>query len=399
MRSLEARAFYFCLACLKHYFPLELFILASFPSLRRLFGFDPLLACFLLPNIAVYATGQFISLFAQDLGFSYWEIGLVSASFYLGSMLSYFLFGRLSDVTGRKTMLVKIGFVISAVLFSAQFFINDFSSFFVLRFVAGFAMGVYSFPLFAIAAVKKDYRQEIGLTGALGQLGSFFGAAFAALIGDVRLLFAFSGVFFVFSLFASLKIARVRIVRVKVPKIPLAMLWKNRAVYTAYFLRHTGANAAWVVFPIFLRGLGASLFWIGAISAFNLLLQYFFMKKIGELAQKGRLDDKKLAAGGAIATALAFALVIFIPHFAFAFLFMAIIAAAYSMLYTGSMFYVASRNPEKASSASILGTIISLSTVVGMVAGGVVSQWFGIPGAFAFAVILSLSAMVVSQKM
>jgi DHA1 family multidrug resistance protein-like MFS transporter len=54
-----------------------------------------------------------------------------------------------------------------------------------------------------------------------------------------------------------------------------------------------------------------------------------------------------------------------------------VLAVSWATLYIGSLTYLIRNNVEKATSSGILTSVISLSTVLGSILGGIVSQLFG----------------------
>jgi len=351
-----------------------------------------------MSSAATAAASVFIPLLARQLGISYADLGIVSASFWAGAIISYYLFGWLADATGRKSALIKVGLALSCIAFLAQFFIADFFSFTAIRFLAGFATGIYAYSMVAAASSLPKYKKEIGLLSAFGSLGWFLGYVFASLLGDARILFVASGAMYLVAFLASTRMASLRHVKKSLPLNPLNLLRKNKSVYLTYFLRHLGANAVWLIQPLFLQQLGASEFWIGAIMAVNVLAQFFLMKWVGQEAQKGALDEKKLVRQGAIVAGALFALYPFIPNFYFAIAIQLMIAVSWSFMYVGSMIRLASTNSEKAASAGLLGSVLSLSTILGAIAGGLLAQQFGMLSTFAFAVLLCGASFLASKE-
>ncbi len=353
----------------------------------------------LLAHAAISASGIFIPLLAQELGMSYLGLGIASSAFWLGSVASYYLFGRLSDELGEKSKLIKGGLLFASACFFGQLFANDFVSLTALRFLAGFSIGVYAYPLVALVASQEKYKRELGTLSAFGALGWFLGSIAAAFFTEVKVLFALSGGFFLIAFALSLKLPAMRTPGVPVPLLPIGLIRRNFPLYFAYLLRHLGASAVWVIQPLLLQELGADKFWIGVTLALNPFAQFFLMKKVGELTENKVIDDKKLIRIGAIASALVFAAYAIIPNFYFALLVSLLIAISWSFLYVGSMVYLTSRNAEKATATGLLGSFLSLASVLGLFAGGALSEAFGIRSTLAFAFALCVASLFVSREL
>ncbi|MEM3144352.1 MAG: MFS transporter, partial [Candidatus Nitrosotenuis sp.] len=57
----------------------------------------------------------FMPILAQNLTTSIFEVGITVASFFLAQILSSMYFGRVSDVSGRRLVFIRAGFVVCAI--------------------------------------------------------------------------------------------------------------------------------------------------------------------------------------------------------------------------------------------------------------------------------------------
>jgi len=171
---------------------------------------------------------------------------------------------------------------------------------------------------------------------------------------------------------------------------------RNRDVYFSFLVRHTGANAVWIIFPLFVLQLspraadgGPDYTWLGIIYAANSLSQGIIMQFLD------RYDGRKLVAAGELLTLATFIGFYFSQNRIDLLLWSFVLAASWSCLYVGSLKTILSRSPEKATASGLLTSTTSLSAMLGPLLGGVVSHFFGgYRSTIAFAAIMTVVAIV-----
>ena len=347
-------------------------------------------------NVGVSLSWLFVPLLARDLGLSFVELGTVGTAYGIASLFSYSFFGRLSDLTRRRLIFIQAGFALAALTFTLQVFMHDLFSMVLVRWFAGLSIGVFTFPLLAYISGRSGYRRRVGWFAGFGTLGWFTGYLLGGLLSDWFLAFAVSGLFFFTGFLLSLGFRELR-----EPLVRIRPFWtvvrENSAVYASYLLRHTGAQAMWIVFPLFLREeLGASIFWVGLIMALNTGSQFLFMGLIGRTARGG--EGGQLLRLGLLLSAVVFASY----HFSFSYLQLIpvqlLLGIAWSALYVGSLLHLLEKNVERATSTGVLGSTISLAAVIGPLLGGSISEFFGMRAVFLFACALTLAGLAVSKS-
>ena len=356
-------------------------------------------ASYFLAYVAYALCYLFIPLFGKDLGLSLFEIGLAGTAFGLGGFLSYYAFGRWSDIAGRRDTFIKAGLLASSIAFLAQLFMTDFYSMAVIRFFAGLDVGVFSFPLMAAAASRHEkVRKSLSGISAWGSFGRSFGGAIFAFLAGSQQIFTASALFFFLAFIVSLFLPKIESQKVSVPKFPKQLLKKNWPVYLTFLVRHTSANSVWVVYPLFFKSLGASNFWLGIIWAVNPLTQFILMHAIGGYAEKHSTDSRKLIKAGTIATAVAFLALGFVTDYFHIIPIQIIIAASFSLLFVGCLINLSENNAEKATATGLLGSIQSLALIIGPLLGGAIAQAFGMQSVFLFAAVGSVVSLVIAEK-
>ncbi|MEM2915235.1 MAG: MFS transporter, partial [Candidatus Bathyarchaeia archaeon] len=324
----------------------------------------------ILTNTSVTASAIFIPNLADELGASNVEIGLIGAAYGVAFFISSNFFGRMADIKERK-LIMEAGLLISAIAFAIQALtlihpLNTVFAVGVMRFLAGFSAGI--FPP-ALIAYVYEAKLRLGKFTAWGSLGWAVGSLAAGYIGNYMGIFLLSSMLFLTAFIFSTRLPSVEGLNLNVPTFPMELIKKNLTIYLAYFLRHVGASAIWVVFPLYLVSLDANFFWIGILYAINNLTQFMVMLKID------RFRNFNLILAG-----LGFSLVTFTGYIqAVSFYqiipFQITLGFGWSCLYVGSLKFLLERNDEKATVSGLLGSVISLSSVIGPIFGGFISNF------------------------
>jgi MFS family permease len=183
--------------------------------------------------------------------------------------------------------------------------------------------------------------------------------------------------------------------RVAVPAFPLGVIKRNRDVYISFLIRHTGANAVWVIFPIYVLSLsprtasgGPDYTWLGIIYAANALSQAVIMQFIDAF------DGRRLVVAGEALTVATFIGFYFSTNHIHLLIFSFPLAASWSCLYVGSLKTIMERSPEKATASGLLTSTTSMAAIFGPLLGGVVSEVFGYRETILFAAVLTVVALI-----
>jgi len=321
-----------------------------------------------LANMANVLSLLFIPMFAESLGATYLEIGFIVGIFSASTLLSSFIFGRVADLHHLRSVLL-FGFGIAVATFFLQIFARDPASLMLARALAGFSVGIYPGALIAYVHYRK---QSLGRFISLGSLGWMVGFFAAGLIGEnMNSLFLLSSFFYLLCFLFAFRLRDIEKPQVNLSYFSLDTLLKNAGPYFALFLRHTGAVGVWTIFPLYLRQLGATDLWIGLIYAVNPAVQFLVMRRLDELG------NERLIHIGYPLSAVGFVSFILAPSYLYIIPGMFIIACSWSFLYVGSTRLVVERNPDKATSAGLINSMIGAAGVVGALMGGFFSQVFG----------------------
>lgn len=321
-----------------------------------------------LSNMANVLSLFFIPVFARSFGASYFEVGLIVSVYSAATLLSSFVFGRLGDLHRlRTTLLGGLGF--SSLAFFLQIFASDPATLMLSRAFTGFTVGICPGALIAYVHYRKE---SLGKFVSLGSLGWMAGFLLAGLIGGkMNMLFLLSAVFYIFCFLQALKLKDVPKPRLEIPYFSLDTLLKNSGIYFSLFLRHTGALGVWAFYPLYLKQLGASDFWIGFIYAINPAVQFLIMRRLDSF------ENKKLIHAGYLVSVIGFVSYALAPSYLYIIPSMFLVACAWSFLYVGSTRQVVELNPDKATAAGLINSMIGAAGVAGGILGGVSSQLLG----------------------
>ncbi|MCW3981407.1 MAG: MFS transporter [Candidatus Bathyarchaeota archaeon] len=318
------------------------------PNLIRLLSFA---------SIMSYLT--YLPILAKDLGLSEIEIGLVVASYSLTLFFSSFIFGRASDRTGRKSYLL-VGLSSSAIAFFMLTLAQDFSTLLILAVFVGFCLGIYPASLIAYVHERK---RDLSRFSSFGSLGWTFGLLAASLIVtyfSINSMFIFGGVLFLSSFLTVLSMDFPKHIALEVPRFPSLVIRKNLSLYLAILIRHSGATMIWTFWPLFLRELGANLFWIGIVQTINALSQFVFMYTLSR-----RIRYTSSIIGGLLLSGITFLSFTLAADFWQILPLQVLLGISWALMYVGALRYLTERNVEKATTSGLLESVLSLSAVIG----------------------------------
>lgn len=324
-----------------------------------------------------------------DFGASESMIGLIAGAFAAFGFISSYMFGRASDMHGRRLILL-IGLLLSGfmtVVQAASLIWGGFAMFAGTRILLGFCGGIFPAALLAYA---YDAKGKMGKFSAWGAFGWGVGNLSVGLFGtfyEAAYLYCAAILFVSFAV--ALRLPFTKEVRMEVPLFPAAIIKSNAPVFSAMLIRHTGASMIWVTYPLFLASIGADARWIGIIYAVNAFGQFFVMNLLDSF------DPALLVAvglGSSAATFFTFSLVgsywQIIPA-------QILLATAWGCLYVGSLRYVMDRNKEKATVTGLLSSTMSLSGILGPVLGGFAATALGFKGTIGVATVMSIVALTI----
>lgn len=329
-----------------------------------------------LSSVAISASYVFIPLLAKESGASDIQLGMIGVIYGLTAFISSYLFGRASDVYGRK-FLLHLGLGVSTITFFLQVltdptFVSPFWAdpwlLALARGLAGFSIGV--FPPALIAYVYET-GNPLGRFSSFGALGWAIGTFAAGLIAIYWGAFILSSACLLLAFLVSLTMPRVNSPRLSIPFFPKSVIKKNWRLYLSVFMRHAGANSIWITYPLYITSLGGNEFWIGIIYTLNTASQFFVMRFVD------RFKERILVSLGLILSSATFFSFTLAQVFFQLFPMQVLLGCSWAFLYVGSLLYLMRRNVEKATCTGMLGSVINLAAVSGALLGGMISEFLG----------------------
>ena len=324
----------------------------------------------LLANAAGSASIIFIPLYARQFAATNDQIGFIVASFNGFVLFASFVFGRAADLYGIRRFL-RAGLALSAVAALTQIVAHDPWTVALSRAFLGFTSGMFPAALLAYA---KTADRLIGRFASLGSLGWAVGTLAAGFLdwispGVLWPVFGFSaGLYFAgFLLSGGAPLAPEG--RVRIPFLPVEVLRRNLPIYLSVLIRHTGANMVWVIFTLYLADIGRmSGLQIGIVFTLNPLVQFLVMRRTD------RLSSGTLLATGLGLSAVTFLTFTVSADFAWILGTQVLLGVSWATLYTGALRFIAEQNREMATAGGLLTGVLSVSSIIGPIAGGLLSS-------------------------
>ncbi len=331
----------------------------------------PAIACILISffsAIGLQASGIFLPIFADDIGASKFQIGIVGAGFgaaYLGSSL---FFGRLSDMRGRLPF-IRGGLGLATAAYFIEIWVKSPAALIGVRTMLGFCIAMSD------AALMAYNFEKSGRTGrfvSLAALGWLCGGIVSIFYQDYKGLFILSFAACAAAFAISWTLAREEYRHSSRPAINRTFI-KNYKIYVPFLLRNIGGNMFWFIMPLFLVSLGGTKSWVAIIQCVNTATQFVVMMFMDRL-KASFLFVAGMATSGLvfIGYALARNCAQIIPS-------QVLLALSWSGIYIGALMLLFKQNEERATSVGVLLSAGSLSQAVGPFLGGIVAQYWGYP--------------------
>ncbi|NMG83783.1 MAG: MFS transporter [Methanosarcinales archaeon] len=314
----------------------------------------------LFTNSSTFMCLIYIPLFAEQLGATHTQIGIIGAVYGIALFISSYMFGRAADMYSQR-MLLYISFAASALFFSFQMFATTPQNLAFIRALAGFSAGM--FPPVLISYVHS-LKKDIGKFSSFGALGWTAGALIAGIIANLKGIFFLSSIFFLISFILLVRLPDIPSTSKKQSLFSIETIKKNWNIYITYFTRHAGACSVWIIFPLYLKALGAQELVIGLIYSINPILQFFFMQRL-------KTDNsEELIKIGYLASIIAFASLYFVTAYYQVVFSMIAVAVSWSFMYVGSVLTLLKHNTDKGTSIGLLTAVIGIAAVFGSFIGG-----------------------------
>lgn len=346
-----------------------------------------------LSSIAVWIATFYIAILGYELGLSNFEIGIVATAYGVSLLLSNYLFGSLSDAFGAKPFLI-VGFLFSSVLFLVHIFAFNYTSLLYVRLLTGIALGTYPGALFALAHNTKARMGQFSSFGSLGSFVGLVGAGFLSEVYGVKSLFILGAIVFFAAFVVSFQIKRDPAAPSVISLKPTLTIKENLSVYAALLTRHTGANAVWTFWSLYLLGLGANNLYVGLINASNALAQFLTMRYLTDRFGSRREFDIGLLLSGGLFVSLAF-----VSDFWQTWIPYTLLGSVWSLIFVGAVRSLADTSTHKGEAIGAFNSTLNLSTLLGPILATAAIIFGDYRTMMYAAAILCFSSYVISIKL
>jgi DHA1 family quinolone resistance protein-like MFS transporter len=290
------------------------------------------------------------------------------AAYSSANLLASYIFGRLSDIHGRRIFLIS-GLVLSSVACAVQYFAQDVMWLLVTRVMVGFCAGIYPAALLAYAYENKKRMSRFLAWGSGGWGAGTIVAGVVATLFTIRAPFLFSALLMALAVPIALKMPFRNDVKMSIPLFPVKIIKKNISVYAPVLVRHTGASAIWVMYPLFIEGLdgvGSNVFlWVGIMYGVNSFSQFIVMQRL-------HWKSGPLLVGGMIASIAVFLIFPMCTNIWQLMPAQVLLAVSWALIYVGAVKFMMARNKERATVTGFLNSVLQLSAILGALIGGLI---------------------------
>ena len=344
-------------------------------------------------NMAVWTFVPILARDELDIGDS--AIGIAVFLYSAALFLSSYVFGRASDVYGRRRFILA-GLAVSVLAMVSHYLLRDSASLWAIRFATGFAVGI--FP----AAMVDYIARSSGLLGrfsAWGSLGWGVGALLAGVLAtyakDLTLVFTLGAAIYFAALLLALRLPPVQEVRMRVPLFPRDLISSNAHYYLPLLVRHAGAMSIWTFWPLFLIDMGADYVWVGIIQFVNPLAQWAFMWLVTD-----RVRASVLFPLGLLLSTITFLSFILARNPWELLPTQVLLGVSWGCTYVGALRGVTEASAQKATAAGLFNSTTSLSAILGpLFATALVSVTGDYETTMLFAALMSAVSLVLYAMM
>jgi DHA1 family multidrug resistance protein-like MFS transporter len=320
----------------------------------------------LLSNFALQTSAVFLPLYAEDIGASKFQIGIISGAYGIAYAIAALLLSRYAD-RGKAVIMVRFSLFLGAIAFFSQTLAGEPVSLTVARAVLGASFGISSA---ALMAYNFAGGRSTGRFASLGALGWLLGSILAIFVQSTHILFVLSTAACGIAFFMAFRLTKQE-VKPLVKTNTIQIVRSNIRVYLSFVLRQFGANMVWAIFPLYLAALGASKGNIAFISGINTFVQIIAMMYVE------KFKASRLFLIGLIISTLAFLGYSQAAAYWLAIPLQMLMAVAWSFIYVGALLLLLRENEAQAASVGILFSSINLSASLGSLLGGYIAQEMG----------------------
>jgi DHA1 family multidrug resistance protein-like MFS transporter len=357
--------------------------------------FPTLAASIFSAMLGVGLISPLLPLYAQDMGASGIELGLISAGYGICNALLTPVIGRLSDRKGRKVFLC-IGLFLYSVISLGFIWASNPLQLILVRLIQG-GSGAMILP------VAMAYIGDLSPEGEEGKwmgysntaffsgfgIGPLLGGALAERFGMNTAFYSMGGLCMLAFLVAVILIPESRPRKLEGESRPsfkeMSQSRIVRGLFSFRFVQAMGRGGLMTFLPIFAAaqaGLGTTL--IGVLLAFNMLFMTALTAPVGRLADK--FNRRTLVIIGNCLYLLSLALIPFARNFLYQMLLCLPrgLGSAISMSASSAMTVEEGRKFGMGSTMSILMMAMGLGMAVGPILGGVIADATDVNSVFYF---------------
>jgi len=360
---------------------------------------NALLLSIFVAMLGLGIVGPIMPLYAESLGATYTQIGLLSSAFSISRLIFSAPAGRLSDTTSKKKVMAA-GLSVYAVVSLMYIFAWDFNSLLSFRFVHGLGSAMTMPIAMAYAAELAPEGEEGRYMGTMN-LAMFGGMGFGPLLGgSLTDLFNMSAPFYFMSGLTALSLALVMLFLPDLgsttytsdkPKPSFRKVLSNRVLAASFVFRAVnalGRGAIMGFLTIFMTtavaegGLGLSITEGGIVLSVGQLSSALLQRPCGDLAD--RHDKNRLIIVGGTVAAVGMASFPF-AHSFWEVLGARLLFAAGSALMMPAITAIAAiegRSLGIGTTMSVLQSAMSLGMMAGPLISGVFADMFSLAPVF-----------------
>jgi MFS family permease len=346
-------------------------------------------AVWFLTYAANMAVWTFVPILARDeLGIGDTSIGIAVFLYSSALFLSSYIFGRASDMHGRRVFILA-GLFVSAFAMGVHIFLRDVPSLWTIRFAAGFAAGIFPAAMVDYIARSSGLLGRFSAWGSLGWgMGALMAGLLAAYYDDLTFAFLLAAGIYMIAFTIAIFLPPVEQVRMRVPLFPRRLISRNVHFFVPMLVRHAGAMAIWTFWPLYLTDLGASYIWVGIIQFVNPLAQFGFMWLVTD-----KVRSSLLFPIGLVLSALTFVSFVLARNVWELLPTQILLGVSWGCTYVGALRGVTEGSREKATAAGLFNSTTSMSAILGPVFATVI---VGMTGSYESTMLFAAAMSVIS---
>ncbi len=318
-------------------------------------------AIWFLTYAANMAVWTFVPILARDeLGIDDAPIGIAVFLYSSALFLSSYIFGRASDIHGRRWYILG-GLIVSTGAMAVHVVLRDVPSLWTIRLATGFAVGIFPAAMVDYIARSSGLLGRFSAWGSLGWgVGALLAGLLAAYYDDLTWAFLLGAAIYMMAFLVALSLPPVEEVRSRVPLFPKDLIKRNIHFYLPLLVRHAGAMSIWTFWPLYLIDLGADYVWVGIIQFVNPLVQFAFMWAVTD-----RVRSTLLFPLGLVLSVVTFVTFVLARNMWELLPTQILLGVSWGCTYVGALRGVTEGSREKATAAGLFNSTTSMSAILG----------------------------------